>query len=125
MEDLIKRSDAIKAVINKPAWHGSDGSYYHGDDIRDALKDVPSADRPQGKWIWHEDEDICNCSECEFEIDATGCIEPVEYVGIFHFCPNCGSPMFKTNKNPLAGIEPKSIPTKKHTFVYRKGTDDD
>lgn len=51
MSDLIKRSDAIKAIINKPAWHGSDGSYYHGDDIRDALNGLPSADRPQGEWI--------------------------------------------------------------------------
>ena len=49
-DDLIKRSDAIKAIINKPAWHGSDGSYYHGDDIRDALNGLPSADRPQ-EWI--------------------------------------------------------------------------
>ena len=49
--------------------------------------------RPQGEWIWHEDEDICNCSECEFEIDATGCIEPMEYVGVFHYCPNCGARM--------------------------------
>ena len=51
------------------------------------------ADRPQGEWVWHEDEDICNCSECEFEIDATGCIEPMEYVGVFRYCPNCGAKM--------------------------------
>ena len=54
---------------------------------------VTPADRPQGEWVWHEDEDICNCSECEFEIDATGCIEPMEYVGVFHYCPNCGAHM--------------------------------
>ena len=47
----------------------------------------------QGEWIWHEDDDICNCSECEFEIDATGCIEPMEYVGVFRYCPNCGARM--------------------------------
>lgn len=46
-DDTIKRSDAIKAIINKPAWHGSDGSWYHGDDIKDALETIPSADRPQ------------------------------------------------------------------------------
>ena len=49
-KDTIYREDAIKTVISKPAWHGSDGSYYHGDDIRDALKGLPSADRPQ-EWI--------------------------------------------------------------------------
>ena len=57
------------------------------------LKNELSADRPRGEWIWHEDEDICNCSECEFEIDATGCIDPMEYVGIFRYCPNCGARM--------------------------------
>ena len=51
MDDLIKRSDAIKAILQKPAIHGSEGSWYHADDIRDALNAVPSADRPQGEWI--------------------------------------------------------------------------
>ena len=49
--------------------------------------------RPQGEWIWHEDEDICNCSRCNFEIDAEGCIEPMEYVGVFRYCPYCGAKM--------------------------------
>ena len=50
-------------------------------------------DRPQGEWVWHEDEDICNCSRCDFEIDAEGCIDPIAYVKIYNFCPNCGCRM--------------------------------
>ena len=57
------------------------------------IQGMEATDRPQGEWMWHGDEDICNCSECGFEIDATGCIEPMEYVGVFHFCPNCGARM--------------------------------
>ena len=62
-KDTIYREDAIKTVISKPAWHGSDGSYYHGDDIRDALKGLPSADRPQGEWIDNGDR-YFRCSLC-------------------------------------------------------------
>ena len=81
--DLIRRSDVYKAVDD----------WLTGIVPNLNIKDIPSADRPQGEWIWQEDDDICNCSECEFEIDATGCIEPMEYVGVFHFCPNCGARM--------------------------------
>ena len=62
----------------------------------DYVEQSPTIDAVEvvrGEWIWHEDEDICNCSECEFEIDATGCIEPMEYVGVFRYCPNCGAKM--------------------------------
>ena len=46
-----------------------------------------------GVWAWHEDEDICNCSRCDFEIDAEGCIDPQGYVATYKFCPNCGAKM--------------------------------
>lgn len=92
-DDLIRRSDAIKAIINKPAWHGSDGAYYHGDDIRDALNGLPSADRPQGEWIKDEDGTY-RCSNCG------GCEEQYIYgtenwygCGESKFCPSCGARM--------------------------------
>lgn len=50
-KDTIYREDAIKAIFSKPACHGSDGSWYHSDDIRNAINNTPSADRPQGEWI--------------------------------------------------------------------------
>lgn len=59
------------------------------------VMDLPAAqpERMRGRWNWHEDEDICNCSKCDFEIDAEGCIDPYEYVKIYKFCPNCGAQM--------------------------------
>ena len=122
MSDLIKRSDAIEAIEDKVngsdnrIWLKEIISEIPSADrpqkviaqvtfdeekLREIVKEAVErfkeeyevADRPQGEWVWHEDEDICNCSECEFEIDATGCIEPMEYVGVFHYCPNCGARM--------------------------------
>ncbi len=96
-DDTIKRSDAIKAIMQKPAIHGSEGSWYHADDIRDALEKVPSADRLQGEWIdkgwkgdwqfetdgrgncWYEYE----CSECGFRNKGSKS----------NYCPNCGARM--------------------------------
>ena len=46
----------------------------------------------KGVWIC-TDDDIFNCSECDFEIDATGCIDPIEYLKTYNFCPNCGADM--------------------------------
>ncbi len=55
MDDLISRQAAIDAIFVKPAWHGSDGSYYHSDDIRDAIEQLPSA-QPE----------IIRCKDCEY-----------------------------------------------------------
>ena len=96
-DDTINRRDAMKAIINKPAWHGSDGSWYHADDIKDALENVPSADRPQGEWIKHDDErDYCSRCKHIFKTRIitkqdkwTNCIDDLGY----NFCPNCGRRM--------------------------------
>ena len=81
MEDLIKRSDAIKAVMQKPAIHGSEGSWYHADDIKDALENIPSADRPQGEWKINNNG-WAYCSKC-------GSLGLESY----DFCPYCGARM--------------------------------
>lgn len=44
MGDLIRRSDAIEAVMSKPAWHGSEGSWFHSDDIKNAINDIPAVE---------------------------------------------------------------------------------
>lgn len=96
MDDLIKRSDAIKAILQKPAIHGSEGSWYHADDIRDALNAVPSADRPQGEWI---DAEIPLESGGSMPIQVCNLCNtfyPLAYTGGGHrFCPNCGARMLK------------------------------
>ena len=42
MDDTISRQAALDAILKKPAWHNSDGSYYHSSDIKDALEAMPS-----------------------------------------------------------------------------------
>lgn len=79
--DLISREDAIKAIFSKPACHGSDGSWYHSDDIRDAINSTPSADRPQGEWI--------PCSERL----------PEPQVEVLYSLEGCVSVAFMTNRN--------------------------
>lgn len=56
--------------------------------------ELPSADRPQGKWIITEQDNghkwtHRKCSEC-----GKGIIEPLG-VSAMKFCPNCGADMRK------------------------------
>jgi hypothetical protein len=41
-EDAVSRQAVLDAIFSKPCWHGSDGSYYHSDDIREAINALPS-----------------------------------------------------------------------------------
>ena len=50
------------------------------------LKNVPSADRPQGEWIIEIDVNnntYGRCSMCDMK----------QYAGQLNFCPNCGARM--------------------------------
>ena len=81
-EDLIKRSDAIKVVRHISM------EFVDADTRQKLIEALPSADRPQGEWIYIDEPIIGNpygrykCSECNFE-------EPFES----DFCPNCGARM--------------------------------
>ena len=85
MSDLIKREDAIKAVVNCKRLHFLDIVQ-----VTSAIKDLPSADRPQGEWIdQHENGHgfwIGTCNQCgkEKRVD--------------NFCSNCGCRMRKENE---------------------------
>lgn len=90
-DDLIRRSDAIKAVFQKPAIHGCDGSWYHTDDIKDALESVPPADRPQGEWIRTGRTNIyggieVQCSNCGDKV-------MVQHLEDEWYCRHCGADM--------------------------------
>lgn len=81
-DDLISRQAAIESVFQKPAWHGSDGSYFNFSDIEDAINSLPSAQR-KGKIIIRSnmlDGEDCYCSKC----DHWGLLPNYE------FCPYCG-----------------------------------
>ena len=88
-KDIIYREDAIKAIkehhffINNQCKYPSEGCI---EVIEDAIN-VPSADRPQGKWIEMYRNGfgnmICMCSKCSFHASRS------------HYCPNCGADMRK------------------------------
>ena len=106
-DDLIKRSDAIEAIHNYwkkrletlPTKESEYGEVYadiqqldkileYNKALCNFIKSIPSADRPQGEWIYIDEPIIGNpygrykCSKCNLE-------EPFES----DFCPNCGARM--------------------------------
>jgi len=90
-DDLIKRSDAIDAVMNTEPVFAVDSlePYQKTKDVVEALEAVPSADRPQGEWKRRLVDNGFNadwiCSECGYRVKT-------DFVS-FNFCPNCGARM--------------------------------
>ena len=85
MSDLINREDAVKA-INK-ALDRETLLYGLVRKIAvDAIRSIPSADRPQGEWIEQEDDyyHYWECSECGMGVG---------FDDIRNYCPNCGAHM--------------------------------
>lgn len=105
MKDLIEREDAIDAIEGTDWYHqnrnkdmvsgaNSDEhqAWYKAEDVYKALKEVPSADRPQGEWIYTDDDVFAGeytCSNCNkrAEVDLYG-----QWI-LSNYCPNCGCRM--------------------------------
>ena len=51
MEELIKKSDAIKAIKDNSFALGDDYLEINGYGAIDDIRALPSADRPKGEWI--------------------------------------------------------------------------
>jgi hypothetical protein len=88
MEDTIRRSDAIKALIRMGGIK-IDKALAMGE-----IRSIPSADRPQGEWI---DAEIPLESGGSMPIQVCNLCKtfyPLAYTGGGHrFCPNCGARM--------------------------------
>ena len=92
-DDLISRAEAIEALGEEPpVWCDEDYEIAERSQWRDdveAIKSVPSADRPRGEWIFRRElvEDTpftgYRCSNCNYWQD----------MGSWNFCPNCGAKM--------------------------------
>ena len=57
-------------------------------ELHDMIIELPSADRPQGKWkakSFHE----FFCDNCGFSFDMMKC----DFLENMNFCPNCGADM--------------------------------
>lgn len=83
--DTISRQAVLDAILQKPAWHNSDGSFYHSDDIKDAVNAVPPSAQPQrmGHWIDRNDN-VATCSVCGKRWGL---------YRLLNYCPNCGAEM--------------------------------
>ena len=83
MSDLIKRSDAIKAIEDKV--NGSENRLW----LKEIVSEIPSADRPQGEWI-DKGRNLWGCSNCGMEIYS----ESEQDRNEFHkWCSRCGARM--------------------------------
>lgn len=80
-EDLIKRSDAIKAINLKARIPHDIASAHYAHMAINAICSAPSADRPQGEWIDNGDK-YFRCSLCG-----------TKDTDKWHWCHGCGNPM--------------------------------
>ena len=110
-EDLIKRSDAIKAIDELPNAYNGWSDAYDKTYIISTLEEVPKTDRPQGEWIKMPHKEYLSwdcvgeyenptydekyhsvvewwwhCNKCFYEMSRD---EKPSY----NFCPNCGADM--------------------------------
>ena len=87
MSDLIRREDAIGAVIE---WYGCKPNDIEA--FEKIIEAIPSADRPQGEWIKFglgRGTRILFCTNCERRIEMPLSQGDSNY----DFCPNCGARM--------------------------------
>ena len=96
-DDLIKRSDAIKALDN--AWINGT-SLLDANEAVKQLNDLPSADRPQGEWIVHKartevNDGFIDFFPTEYECSNCGLKQSMYFINSkpSNFCPNCGASM--------------------------------
>lgn len=81
---LLKESDVMRIAFQLP--------YVVNSAFTDAVKALPSADRPQGEWIVSSKDSICPiCGKDEAEF-ICGTEDWYGY-GLSNYCPNCGARM--------------------------------
>lgn len=93
-DDLIRRSDAIKAIWGDDINPSEDGMVFEAQSHIDRdIRLIPSADRPQGGWTYHMDEvgnvKTVSCPLCGGWVDVT----IPEQTAEFAYCPYCGAKM--------------------------------
>ena len=99
--DLIRRSDAIKALGEEPYVWTDDDEFAQGErsqwiDDMSAINAIPSAGRPQGEWIYCEDEhgiDGYRCSNCGKHIAWDYQHKFINFIDDYHTCPFCDARM--------------------------------
>ena len=106
MRDTIYRDDAIKELrleystmmpLFKDArkeWSIRTEGYRKAEEV---IMKLPSADRPQGEWIYGEhDVAMCDgyrCDRCGFFVPWDYEHKFIDFINDYHFCPQCGARM--------------------------------
>lgn len=99
MADYIDRKALIEHIKDLPTWWGDGGGIYgkpmkypdgmfDTEDVVSSIENAPAADVVpvrHGKWKCQSDCGVTACSTCGWNIE--------EYVGDYHYCPNCGAKM--------------------------------
>ena len=90
MDDLIRRTDAIEATWQEPTYTDPLNVLT---EVRDRIEAIPSADRPQGEWIF---KTVFPNDKSEFPMGYLVC----SVCGSHHsnstpcnYCDNCGARM--------------------------------
>ena len=95
---LLKESDVLREVesllISDETRHLNDLEYGNNQALYrvvDRIDDLPSTDRPQGKWIKAKPKGVISYGKAYAECDQ--CHEAVFIGWSMNFCPNCGADM--------------------------------
>ena len=102
MDELIRKSDAIRAIAEHFQFDASlEHKYEHLEYFKGIaehiLQNVPTIERKRGEWIKHDDErDYCSVCKHIFKTRILTKQDKwttyVDDLG-FNFCPNCGASM--------------------------------
>lgn len=85
-EDTIYREDAIKATWQEPTYTDPLNVLT---EVRDRIEAIPSADRPQGEWVFGYDDETKEKDLYAWTCSLCGGKYPWQP----NYCPNCGAEM--------------------------------
>lgn len=102
-KDTIYREDAIKAINLRARIPHDVASAHYASMAINAIHSVPSADRPQGEWVKHDDERDY-CSRCKHIFKTRTITQQDKWTRYiddlgYNYCPNCGAKMFAKDIN--------------------------
>ena len=96
-DDTIKRSDvidAVKIILDRFGYREYSIGFKWAMSV---IETLPSADRPQGEWIYGEhDVAMCDgyrCNRCDFFVPWDYEHKFIDFINDYHYCPNCGARM--------------------------------